>query len=76
MKSYDKVCPICGTLNRNLNLDETDGWMECEACGHTVGFPLHIQRIRVPVYNLTQIAERVVLHPANIKGSMAQGTEG
>ena len=24
-------CPICGTVNRSLDLDETDGWMECES---------------------------------------------
>ena len=33
MKRYDIKCPICGTVNRNLDLEETDGWMECEKCG-------------------------------------------
>ena len=30
MNATDVECPICGTLNEKLDLDETDGWMECE----------------------------------------------
>lgn len=33
MKMYDKRCPQCGHINRNLYLEETEGWMECEKCG-------------------------------------------
>lgn len=36
MKQYDAKCPLCGTMNRSLYLDETDGWMECEHCHETV----------------------------------------
>lgn len=36
MKSYDAKCPICGTINHNLYLEETHGWMECEHCKQTV----------------------------------------
>ena len=32
MNTKDVKCPICGTVNRCLDLDETDGWMECESC--------------------------------------------
>ena len=28
MNSKDVKCPICGTVNRSLDLDETDGWMD------------------------------------------------
>ena len=35
MEQYDVTCPICGTLNKGLFLDETGGWMECEHC-HTM----------------------------------------
>lgn len=28
MKSYDAECPICGTINHNLYLEETHGWMD------------------------------------------------
>ena len=30
MNATDVECPICGALNEELDLDETDGWMECE----------------------------------------------
>ena len=33
MKAYDIKCPVCGTVNHSLFLQETDGWMECENCG-------------------------------------------
>lgn len=36
MNIRDVVCPVCGTLNKSVNLEETDGWMECEKCGSTV----------------------------------------
>ena len=26
-------CPICGHLNKNLDLEDSKGWMECERCG-------------------------------------------
>ena len=32
MNTYDVKCPICGTMNHNLILSETNGWMECETC--------------------------------------------
>lgn len=34
MNTYDVKCPICGVVNHSLYLEETDGWMECEHCGH------------------------------------------
>ena len=33
MKTYDIRCPICGRMNRDLLLDDSNGWMECEECG-------------------------------------------
>ena len=36
MKMYDVRCPVCGTVNRNLYLEETDGLMECEHCQRVV----------------------------------------
>ena len=32
MNTYDVKCPHCGHINKNLYLEETDGWMECEKC--------------------------------------------
>lgn len=33
LNAVDVKCPICGTINKSLDLEETDGWMECESCG-------------------------------------------
>ena len=33
MKRYDIRCPICGSVNKSLFLEETEGWFECEKCG-------------------------------------------
>ena len=35
MKGYTVKCPVCGTLNKSLFLEETEGTYECEWCGHT-----------------------------------------
>lgn len=32
MKQYDVECPNCGTVNKGLYLEETNGWMICEHC--------------------------------------------
>lgn len=33
MKTYNINCPNCGKLNKNLLLEDSNGWMECEECG-------------------------------------------
>jgi len=53
LNAKDVKCPICGTVNRSLDLDETDGWMECDAKSR-----------RVPVY---QMADCNLLVPLNKK---------
>ncbi len=47
---YDEKCPICGTVNRQLNLDETNGWFECEKCKNTVNnLTVRKKSARVPL---------------------------
>lgn len=36
MTTGDVICPVCSAVNRSLNLEETDGWMECDACGAVI----------------------------------------
>ena len=57
MKLVDEKCPICGTLNTSLDMEETDGWMECENCGNTVQILKYVKTRRVPRYRMndTQI---------------------
>ncbi|MBR5730658.1 MAG: translation initiation factor 2 [Firmicutes bacterium] len=33
MRTFDVECPNCGRLNRDLLLEDSGGWMECESCG-------------------------------------------
>ena len=55
MKSYELRCPICGTVNRGLYLEETDGWMECEKCGNVTQSMEHRQTVLIPLILKTQI---------------------
>lgn len=50
--SVDVKCPICGTLNKSLDLDETDGWMECEKCGNAVQILKYVKTRRIPTYRM------------------------
>ena len=54
MKSYDLRCPICGTVNRGLYLEETDGWMECEKCGNVTQSMEHRKTVLIPLILKTQ----------------------
>ena len=54
MKSYELRCPICGTVNRGLYLEETDGWMECEKCGNITQSMEHRQTVLIPLILKTQ----------------------
>lgn len=36
MELYNASCPCCGHMNRNMYLEETEGFFECEACGQVV----------------------------------------
>lgn len=59
MKTYDVECPICGKLNRNLYLEETDGWMECECCKSTVRKEKGPRNIILPIVGLCEMKETV-----------------
>ena len=54
MKSYELRCPICGTVNCGLYLEETDGWMECEKCGNVTQSMEHRQTVLIPLILKTQ----------------------
>ena len=61
MKSVDVKCPICDTLNKSLNLDETDGWMECECCGSAVQIMKYVKTRRIPTYQMSDAKLLVAL---------------
>jgi transcription elongation factor Elf1 len=63
LNSADAKCPICGTLNKSVDLEETDGWMECENCGNAVQILKYMKMRRVPKYHM---------HDPNVLVSLSQ----
>lgn len=63
MNRYNVECPICGAMNKNLNLDETGGWMECDSCGKVVGLPKYMRLISVPKLNIPLVGMSAELRP-------------
>ena len=61
MNSVDVKCPICDTLNKSLNLEETDGWMECESCGSAVQIMKYVKTRRIPTYQMSDTKLLVAL---------------
>lgn len=60
MKQYDVKCPKCGAENKDLYLEETDGWYICEHCGlqsKVAGFE---RPHKIPVFTGTQLAKLLV----------------
>ena len=54
MNNVDEKCPICGAVNRSLDLEETDGWMECENCGNAVQILKYVKTRRIPRYQMNE----------------------
>lgn len=57
MKQYNVKCPICGTINNGLYLEETHGWMECENCNYTV----LVQQIKMKSYMVPVLSTKQLL---------------
>lgn len=60
METYDVHCPICGALNHDLYLEETDGWMECEHCHQVVQILAYSKAKLIPVYTGRELADKFV----------------
>ena len=50
MNKHDEKCPICGEVNKNLLLEETDGWFVCDKCGNEVQLVQYMKIARLPLY--------------------------
>lgn len=55
MNAVDVVCPRCGTVNKSLDLEETDGWMECASCGEVSQHMKYVKTRRVPLYQKDKV---------------------
>lgn len=71
MNAKDVKCPICGTVNRSLDLDETDGWMECEHCHNAVQVLEYVKTRHISVYQMADCNLLVPLSKKKDKRSMA-----
>ena len=60
MERYDVKCPFCETINRNLDLEDSNGWMECEHC-KTITKTFNVlpadRIVKVPIYTMKQAAK-------------------
>lgn len=61
LNAIDVQCPICGTWNMSLNLEETDGWMECENCGKVTQQLKYVKTRHIPSYQKNEIQVLVPL---------------
>ena len=57
MKQYDAKCPVCGTINKDLYLEETEGWMICEHCKAETRFEGFGRFTKIPVYDISKLPE-------------------
>lgn len=60
MKRYNIECPVCGKLNRQLFLEETDGWMECEYCGEMTQHLREMRKTPIALYPVRDL-ERITI---------------
>lgn len=61
MSAVDARCPACGTINKSVDLEETDGWMECESCGEVTQQMKYVMTRRVPRYEMNEVKVLVPL---------------
>lgn len=55
--TYDAKCPICGKLNKDMYLEETEGRFICDKCGNEIEIPQFKKPKRIPIYDsLTLVA--------------------
>lgn len=54
MKGSDVKCPICGTVNEKVYLEETDGWLICKKCHSETKACGFIPTAAIPEYDNIQ----------------------
>ena len=67
--TYDVACPVCGRINRSLDLEETEGWMECEYCGNSTQDLSFQKMVKIPVIRMEQLSKMM---PLKLEAAAAQ----
>ena len=60
MIAYDAKCPYCGHMNIDMYLEETEGWMECEKCGHLHQYERFSRSVKIPVFDMDAIPKEIL----------------
>ena len=59
MQKYNRKCPVCGHINHELYLEETNGYMECEKCGSISNVMEPMKEVEwVPVLSMEDLCRR------------------
>ncbi|MCD8207934.1 MAG: hypothetical protein LUD72_08370 [Bacteroidales bacterium] len=66
MKTYDVNCPLCGYLNRNQDLEKTNGRMKCQRCEYESEMTVFFDTV-LPVYTGEQLTELFHVMEGKIK---------
>ena len=57
LKTYSEKCLVCGEMNFNLYLEETDGWMECEYCHSVTQILKYSKTVKIPLFDENRLAQ-------------------
>lgn len=53
---YDAKCPVCGKLNKDMYLEETEGRFVCDKCGSEIEIPRFKKPKRIPIYDAERLS--------------------
>lgn len=59
MKRYNMACPFCGHMNKQMYLEETDGWMECEHCHKESKVMTFAMSRKLPMFTMDGILQHM-----------------
>ncbi len=56
----DVKCPICGNIEKGLNLEETNGWFIGSHCKNEVGIISETYSAKIPLYTLKDLSSKLL----------------
>lgn len=58
---YDAKCPVCGKLNKDMYLEETEGRFVCDKCGSEIEIPRFKKPKRIPIYDSRTLVALIII---------------
>ena len=68
MKTFTFDCPVCGHRNRDLLMEETNGWMECENCRQLSKMMGFARERTLPVYDMAHMPRELPDNAVSVWG--------